>query len=77
MKGAVRTAYEEWFNSTQPKDQPARQIIEMRRAFYSGVFAALVPPILSADVQANRDEVEAFYLQEVRDQDERNKNKGT
>lgn len=66
-KDAVKDAYEQWFRDTQAKDQPAIQIIEIRRAFYSGVAACMFLPMESdADAAQVAEEIQAFFEQEVK-----------
>lgn len=61
----IKKLYEDWFRKTQPKDQPATQIIEVRRAFYSGAWALFTGPLLDMNPGEVVKEFEAFFAGEV------------
>lgn len=69
---ALKKAYEDWYRLTQPKDAGATQRIEQRRAFYSGVAAALVSGIVDtleseAGYKAIIKELDEFFAAEEMD----------
>lgn len=67
MANFVKKAYEEWWKVCNLKDPPASQIIEMRRAFYSGFFGCMMSPLESdKDAEACHQELMAFFEAEVK-----------
>ena len=60
-----------WYRATQPLDQPANQVIEVRRAFYSGVTVAVNNPeilvLMATDPAGMNDELREFFEGEVQD----------
>ena len=64
---AAKEAYEAWFRETQPIGQSATQIIEVRRAFYSGMGATMFLPMESeTDAEQLSQELKAFFEEEVK-----------
>ncbi len=62
----IKQQYENWWNSLGLKDAPASQIIEMRRAFYSGFFACMsVPNSVDTNGQEIFKELAEFFEMEV------------
>lgn len=65
MSTSVKDIYENWFRNTQPLDQPATQIIEVRRAFYSGVLALMLTDITDEEPTTIMAELLTFFDGEV------------
>lgn len=67
MIATAKKAYEEWYLKTQPPGQPATQIIEVRRAFYSGMAATMFLPMENeGDAEQLAKELEDFFEAEIK-----------